>query len=77
MQHRVKFATHSAAEQAAIAAPKLGLCKYALIAYRDYDPYDGRGWCIDLRPPTLRPRIRFTEPLASMRQVRLRGGAVH
>ena len=54
MQHRVKFATHSAAEQAKIDAPNLGLCKYALIAYRDYDPYDGRGWCIDLRPPTLR-----------------------
>ena len=44
MQHRVKFATHDAAEQAVIAAPKLGVCKYAFIAYRDYDRYDDRGW---------------------------------
>jgi hypothetical protein len=52
MQHRVKFATHDAAEQAVIAAPKLGVCKYAFIAYRDYDPYDERGWCADAsRPP--------------------------
>ena len=39
-----KFTAHEAAEQATIAAPNLGLCKYAFIAYRDYDPYDGRGW---------------------------------
>ena len=52
MQHRVKFATHDAAEQAVIAAPKLGVCKYAFIAYRDYDLYDERGWCADAsRPP--------------------------
>ena len=71
MQHRVKFTIHDAAKQAEIAAPKLGVCKYAFIAYRDYDPYDGRGWCTDPRAPAraarLRlPRIRFTEPLASM-----------
>ena len=51
MQHRVKFATHSAAEQAKIDAPNLGICKFAFIAYRDYDPYDGRGWCTEPRAP--------------------------
>ena len=49
MQYRVKFALHQAAKQAVTAAPKLGLCKYAFIAYRDYDPYNGRGWCTDPR----------------------------
>ena len=44
LEYRVKFAAHEAAEQAEIEAPKLGMCKYAFIAYRDYDPYDGRGW---------------------------------
>ena len=43
-QHRVKFAAHEAAQRAADAAPELGVCKYAFVAYRDYDPYDGRGW---------------------------------
>jgi len=42
--HQVKFTAHKAAKQATIAAPNLDLCKYAFIAYRDYDPYDGRGW---------------------------------
>ena len=43
-EHRVKFMAHQAAEQAAAEAPKLAVCKYAFVAYRDYDPYDGRGW---------------------------------
>ena len=44
MQHRIKFTTHEAAEQARIAAPNLDVCTYAFIAYRDYDRYDDRGW---------------------------------
>ena len=44
LEYLVRFAAHEAAEQAAKAAKQLGLCKYAFIAYRDYDPYDGRGW---------------------------------
>ena len=43
-QHQVKFADHEAAQRAAAAAPALGVCKYAFVAYRDYDSYDERGW---------------------------------
>ena len=41
--YSVKFTTHEAAEQATVAAPNLDVCKYAFIAYRDYE-YDDRGW---------------------------------
>lgn len=44
MQYRVKFEAHQAAEQAASAVPTLDMYKSAFIAYRDFDPYDGRGW---------------------------------
>ena len=40
---RVKFTTHEAAEQATVAAPNLGVCKYAFIAYQS-TPWDDRGW---------------------------------
>ena len=43
-EYQVKFTIHDAAEQAKIAAPNLGVCTYAFIAYRDYDRYDDRGW---------------------------------
>ena len=43
-EYQVRFTTHEAAEQAAVAAPNLDVCKYAFIAYRDYDRYDDRGW---------------------------------
>ena len=43
-EYQVKFTTHDAAEQATVAAPNLDVCKYAFIAYRDYDRYDDRGW---------------------------------
>ena len=48
-EYRVKFAEHEGALAAdAFLAkaepPKLGVCQYAFIAYRDYDPYNGRGW---------------------------------
>ena len=39
-----KFTAHEAAELATIAAPNPDLYKYTFIAYRDCDPYDGRGW---------------------------------
>jgi len=50
MQHRVKFTAHGAAQQAELEAPKLGVCRYAFIAYKDlpYDDLDlgggARGW---------------------------------
>ena len=44
MLHRVKFATHDMAKQAAGKAPELEVCKFSFIAYRDYDLYDIRGW---------------------------------
>ena len=44
-EYRVKFKVHRDAERAAAEAPKLGVCKKAFIAFRDYDAYDDRGWC--------------------------------
>ena len=44
-EYRVKFKVHRDAERAAAEAPKLGVCEYAFIAFRDYDAYDDRGWC--------------------------------
>ena len=65
MQHRVKFATHSAAEQAKIDAPNLGVCKFAFIAYRDYDPYDERGWRANASRPPARISL-FTARLSRL-----------
>ena len=44
LEYLVRFTAHEAAKQAAKEAQKRGLCKYAFIAYRDYDQYDDRGW---------------------------------
>ena len=44
LEYLVRFTAHESAKQAANEAQKRGLCKYAFIAYRDYDQYDDRGW---------------------------------
>ena len=50
LQHRIKFTAHGAALQAEVEAPKLELCDFAFIAYKDlaYDDLDSggeaRGW---------------------------------
>ena len=44
MLHRVKFEMHSMAEKAVGKAQELQICKFAFIAYRDYDLYENRGW---------------------------------
>lgn len=48
MLHQVKFLAHEdvlANDKLVLReAPKLGICKFVFIAYRDYDIYDDRGW---------------------------------
>ena len=64
-QHRVKFTTHDAAEQAKIEEKNLGVCKFAFIAYRDYDLYDERGWRADASRPPARISL-FTARLSRL-----------